>query len=124
MLTDKLDEVDAMHNKIREAICDNDCVCVHARVYQVILYSMMLRDRYQMSEHPGGLLAYLKAKHVQGIPAFIHEQNGEPDRREGMTGSISHPLLKVECGVNTLPPIQAGALVPFSFSTQCRLGVF
>ena len=51
---------------------------VSVRVHhQVILYSMMLRDRYQIPEHPGGLLAYLRTKHVQGIPAFTHERNGE-----------------------------------------------
>ncbi len=38
---------------------------------------MMLRDRYQMKDHPGGLLAYLKAKHVHGIPAIGHEQSGK-----------------------------------------------
>ena len=45
-------------------------------VVQVILYTLMLRDRYNV-EVPGGLLHYLSANHMQGVPAFPQEKRGE-----------------------------------------------
>ena len=40
----------------------------------------MLRDRYHDDNIPGGLLYYMKAGHMQGLPAEPHENRGE---REG-----------------------------------------
>lgn len=35
----------------------------------------MLSDRYSTSP-PGGLLVYLKANHMQGLPSLPHEKRG------------------------------------------------
>ena len=44
---------------------------------QVSLYSVMLRDRYgngcDGNSIPGGLLYYMKADHMQGLPAETHD---------------------------------------------------
>lgn len=42
---------------------------------QVILYSLMLSDRYFCSP-PGGLLVYLRGNHMQGLSVFPHEKRG------------------------------------------------
>jgi DNA replication ATP-dependent helicase Dna2 len=40
---------------------------------QLSLYSLMLRDRYGGESIPGGLLYYMKAGHMQGLPAEDHD---------------------------------------------------
>ena len=47
---------------------------------QLSLYALMLRDRYHDDNIPGGLLYYMKAGHMQGLPAESHEIRSE---REG-----------------------------------------
>ena len=42
---------------------------------QVMLYALMLSEHYE-GEIPGGLLYYLKAGHMVGVPAFDHEIRG------------------------------------------------
>jgi len=42
---------------------------------QVILYTLMMSEHYD-GEIPGGLLYYLKAGHMVGVPAFDHEIRG------------------------------------------------
>ena len=37
----------------------------------------MLRDRYHDDDIPGGLLYYMKAGHMQGLPAEAHEIRSE-----------------------------------------------
>ena len=48
----------------------------------------MLRDRYHDDNIPGGLLYYMKAGHMQGLPAEPHEIRGEREggEREGGRG--------------------------------------
>ena len=43
----------------------------------------MLRDRYHDDNVPGGLLYYMKAGHMQGLPAEPHEIRGEREGGEG-----------------------------------------
>ena len=40
---------------------------------QLSLYSVMLRDRYSDASVPGGLLYYMKAGHMHGLPAEDHD---------------------------------------------------
>ena len=44
---------------------------------QLSLYSLMLRDRYRQKSVPGGLLYYMKAGHMQGLPAEDHDLRSE-----------------------------------------------
>ena len=46
---------------------------------QVMLYTLMLSEHYE-GETPGGLLYYLKAGHMVGVPAFDHEIRGGCDQ--------------------------------------------
>ena len=42
---------------------------------QIILYTLMMKERYNVDVQ-GGLLHYLKGRHMQGIPAFPREKRG------------------------------------------------
>ena len=46
----------------------------------------MLRDRYHDDNIPGGLLYYMKAGHMQGLPAEPHEIRGEREGGRGREG--------------------------------------
>ena len=55
-------------------------MCISSRVcVQVMLYTLMLSEHYE-GETPGGLLYYLKAGHMVGVPAFDHEIRGGCDQ--------------------------------------------
>ena len=43
----------------------------------------MLRDRYRDESIPGGLLYYLRGKHMQGLPAERHEIRSEEEEEGG-----------------------------------------
>ena len=51
---------------------------------QVILYTLLMMDRYPQTMDTG-LLVYLKTGHMLGVPAYLHEKRALVLKRNEMT---------------------------------------
>ena len=56
---------------------------------QVILYSLMMMERYD-STLDTGLLLYLKTGHMLGVPAYKHEKRALVMKRNELVRYLSH----------------------------------
>lgn len=72
-MTHPLGSVDHRAQVNHHVLLYNNC---NSSGVQVMLYALMLSEHYE-GETPGGLLYYLKAGHMVGVPAFDHEIRGE-----------------------------------------------
>jgi CRISPR/Cas system-associated exonuclease Cas4 (RecB family) len=68
---------------------------------QIILYTLMMEERYGV-EVTGGLLHYLKAQHMQGVPAFPSEKRALLMLRNQVAHNLSNG------NSTTLPPEMLG----------------
>ena len=56
---------------------------------QVILYSLMMMERYDNTLDTG-LLLYLKTGHMLGVPAYMHEKRALVMKRNELIQYLSH----------------------------------
>ena len=61
---------------------------------QVILYSLLMKDRYTNSLD-AGLLLYLKEGHMIGVPAYLHEKRALVMKRNEMVRYLCHTGLSL-----------------------------
>ena len=56
---------------------------------QVILYTLLMMDRYP-NIMDTGLLVYLKSGHMLGVPAYVHEKRALMMKRNEMVRHLSY----------------------------------
>lgn len=80
------------------------CYCSPSQsdLLQVILYGLMMSERYPSQPQHGGLLLYLKAKHMQGLPFNAQDKRGK--------------LLHMLCHLNCCTLIVGGVVPRFVYA--------
>ena len=84
---------------------------------QVILYSLMMMERYKDTLDTG-LLLYLKTGHMLGVPAYMHEKRALVMKRNELIRYLAHTGTRV---THTMPGRMVGLPSDIRIRSHCLL---